>query len=468
MYDSASGGPRNFRGTRDYVGRAYSIRRWAIGIIAETFEQFGFQPLETPMIETEQTLRGKYGQEGEAGWFRLAGAEQAGLRFDQTVPLARFMAMNWNEFPLPFRRYVIGPVFRKETVQAGRYRQFTQCDFDTVGSSNPIIDAEVVAMNVLVLSRLGFTDEYQVQVNDRRLMNALAAGMGFDPAVTMSVFRAWDKLGKQTLDEVFSYFVEQLLDARMAGKKVEGKERASILATLQTENQSFLRWTEQLLELERLPADEQMKALSGMFPSNDIADALRLMDQLLNMVASMGVPGDRYVFRPLLARGLAYYTGPIFETVPVGAYSSITGGGRFDKLVEASGGPDLPASGSSFGLERLLDVMEDYGILPELSSVPAEVFAVVFDFNDAVLMRYLFEVVTSLRLTNLNIEVYTGDTQLKLGKQIDIARRKEIPLALIIGDEERKNGTATFKILSTGEQKTVPLAMLAKEIGKVI
>lgn len=464
-------GPRNFRGTRDYVGRDYNIRKWATDIIAWTFEQFGFQPLETPILELEDTLRGKYGEEGEANWFRLSAVDEqrAGMRYDQTVPLARFMAMNWNAFPMPFRRYVIGPVFRKETVQAGRYRQFVQCDFDTVGSTNPIIDAEVVAMNAMVLSRLGFTDQFQVQVNDRRLLDAIATDMGFEnPEIVMAMFRAWDKLGKQSLQEVFDYFVGQVLDIQLGGKEIGDEERRRRLSVLKLDNDSFLDKTDQLLALEGMPIDVQLSRVAGLFPSARVGEAINGLDQLFNMITAMGVSEARYSFRPLLARGLDYYTGPIFETMVQGGTVSITGGGRFDHLVESLGGPDLPASGSSFGLERVISIMEEYGILPELPTVPAEVFAVVFDFANADLMRYLFDTVTGLRLTGLKVEVYTGDTQLRLGKQMDIARRKNVPITLLVGEDEMNSGNAAFKVLSTGEQFTVSVEELAESLKQYL
>ncbi len=464
-------GPRNFRGTRDYVGGDYNIRKWATDIIACTFEQFGFQPLETPILELEETLRGKYGQEGEANWFRLSAVDEqrAGMRYDQTVPLARFMAMNWNAFPMPFRRYVIGPVFRKETVQAGRYRQFVQCDFDTVGSTNPIIDAEVVAMNTMVLSRLGFTDQFQVQINDRRLLDAIATNMGYEnPEIVMAVFRAWDKLGKQTLPDVFEYFVGQIFDIQFGSKQIGDEERKRRLSVLKVQNDSFLAKTEQLLAFEGMPADAQLSRVAGLFQSDNVASAIKNMDQLINMITAMGVPESKYAFRPLLARGLDYYTGPIFETMVQGGTVSITGGGRFDHLVETLGGPDLPASGSSFGLERVINIMEEYGILPVMPSVPAEVFAVVFDFANPELMRYVFDVVTGLRLTGLKVEVYTGDTQLRLGKQLDIARRKNVPVTLLVGDDEMVNGNGTFKVLSTGEQFTVSVDELAEQIKQYL
>lgn len=457
--------PRIFRGTRDFVGRDYNVRKWAIDIISNTFERFGFQPLETPMIELEETLRGKYGQEGEAGWFRLSFNEPAGLRYDQTVPLARFMAMNWNEFPRPFRRYVIGPVFRKENVQAGRYRQFTQCDFDTVGSTNPIIDAEIVAMNTMVLGRLGFTDQFQVQMNDRRLLDAIAAEMGFmDPAAVVSVFRAWDKLGKQSLEEVFDYFVKEVA----ANRGIPWDKESLILPDLKRENQLFLKRTEQLLELEDLPFEIQMKKLLEVFVSPAVAEAMKNLAQLMNLISGMGVSQQRFVFKPLLARGLAYYTGPIFETTVQGGSVSITGGGRFDNLVETLGGPDLPASGSSFGLERVINIMEEYGIIPTLPSVPAQLFAVVFGFDNQELVRYLFDVVTGLRLTGLKVEVYTGDARLRVGKQFDIARRKGIPIALIIGEDEMQAGAVSFKVLETGRQFTVSKDVLAEQISQYL
>ncbi len=334
MSDKFDRGIRNYQGTRDFYGDDARQREIVRGIIRSVFELFAFEPLETPALETLDTLKGKGGEEADAKFFNLnmVPPKDGGLRFDHTVPLARFMAMNWNEFPLPYRRFAIGPVWRNDTTGAGRYKEFTQLDFDTVGSTSPVIDAEIVAMKFAVFNQLGFPkNSFQIQVNDRRLLNALAQSIGItDPEQIMAVFRAWDKLEKTPLPQI--------------QKELKGAGLSTSLIN------SFNKLTDQLQTIT------STNELLG--EDTELNKELVRIQTLLNNVEAMGVPNWAYRFNPLLARGLAYYTGPIFETWS-GDKGSISGGGRFDNLIEALGGPDMPASGASFGLERILTEMEE-------------------------------------------------------------------------------------------------------------
>lgn len=474
--DPFNRGIGNFRGTRDYSGEEARWRQQAIDTIRRVFEAFGFEPLETPALETERTLKGKYGQEGEMRRFRinLPFPDEAGLRYDHTVPLARFMAMNWNQFPLPYRRYVIGPVFRNETVQAGRLRQFTQCDFDTVGSTSRIIDAEVVAMNSMVLSRLGFREgTYVVRVNDRKLLNAMSQAMAYSPEEAVPLFRCWDKLEKVAFPEAREGLIEDLVDLEelTRGKKYEKEERESAKSRLNQRLASrFDQVTEELFSIcdyANANPDLVLGRLAALFEgSKEVRQAVNEMEILLNYISSMVSP-DVYRFWPVLARGLDYYTGPIFETtVEVAEIGSITGGGRFDNLIQQMGGPDMPASGSSFGLERIMEVIEQLGLKPETSQT-TQVFVTLFSLNDAALVRAAFELSTELRLTGVCVEVYTGEAQ-KLSKQIDIANRKSIPIVVIIGPDELGQNTVTIKEMRSGTQRVIPRAEVVGRIQALL
>lgn len=420
-------GPKNFQGTRDILGFDMRLRQSVVDQVRSVFERFGFEPLETPIIETMSTLKGKYGEEGDLKLFRLfgRGTDQSlgGLRYDQTVPLARVMAQHWQEVVLPYRRYAIGPVMRDESTQKGRYRQFTQCDFDTVGSSSPLVDAEVLAMNFMVLTKVGFpVKSFQTQLNDRRLLNAFVAKLDLPSDQTFDVFRAWDKLDKVSREDVRN----ELFEKGFTGYQV----------------QQFDSLTDLLQSVDGLNTFEAISKIENTLKSSEILAATRLMLNLLNIIDSMGVPTWAYKFNPLLARGLDYYTGPIFETT-AGSYGSITGGGRFDNLIATLGGPDLPASGSSFGLDRLIDTMFEMNIA-ENNIANADIFAVIFDQNDKELIKATYALVTKLRLTGYKVEVYTGD-QASLGKQLDIVRRKKVPLALILGSDELLSESVTIK-----------------------
>jgi histidyl-tRNA synthetase len=437
--------PQNFRGTQDYLGSDMRWRQSVILTIQQVFQSFGFEPLETPVIETIATLNGKYGEEGDQKLFKLSGSgtelKLGGLRYDHTVPLARVMAMYWQKVIMPYRRYAIGPVFRNESTQAGRYRQFTQSDFDTVGSSSLLVDAEIPAINYTVLTRLGFpSGSFQIQVNDRRLLNALAGIAKANPVETIEIFRAWDKLEK-----VGRQAVREELTSKGVSKTVIER---------------FERLTDVLLSLSQISNTRAFDELQNRLPDDALDAALKDVADLFSYVSAMGVPEWAYRFNPLLARGLDYYTGPIFETF-AGDLGSITGGGRFDKLVAAMGGPDLPASGSSFGLERVLGVMENLGLKPSVLE-SADVFVTIFNAADAQLVQASFKAASQARLTGKRVEVYTGD-QIKLGKQLDIAFRKSIPIVLIIGPDELRAGTVSVKLMNAEKgknQMTVPMREL--------
>ncbi len=440
--DTFDRGIQNFRGTKDYFG---DEARWRISVtetIRQSLELFGFEPLETPAIENERTLKGKYGDEGDKKRYRLSlpFPQEAGLRYDQTVPLARFMAMNWNQFPLPYRRYVIGPVWRDESVQTGRLRQFSQCDFDTVGSNSPIVDAEVVAINYTILSKLGFTDTFKVRVNDRRLLDAMAAALEItEPGEKLALFRAWDKLEKTTLEAIS----QELILTGLSPKTIK----------------SFNRVTAKLQELTGQLSNIVLKTLSQLFRNEPVTAEIQRLNLLTRSILDMGVPETNFEISPLLARGLDYYTGPIFETVVEKAgVGSITGGGRFDRLIADMGGPDLPASGSSFGLERVMAVMEKLGLKPD-SVQSTKVLVTIFDPDNAQLVSKSYQATSALRLDNINTEIYTGANR-RLSAQIDIARRKNIDIVIIIGPDELTSGNVTVKNLQSKTQSTIPFLEL--------
>lgn len=446
---------QNFRGTRDWIGEEMRWRQGIISTIQRVFESFGFEPLETPVIESMATLTGKYGEEGETKLFRLAGGgmtnvSRGGLRYDHTVPLARAVAQHWQDVILPYRRYVIGPVFRDEATQAGRFRQFWQADFDTVGSTSLLVDAEVPAMNVAVFQALGFpAGSFTVAINDRRLLNAMASAIGANPTEAIEIFRAWDKLEKASRTDVRD---------ELTAKRV----RQEVILR-------FDLLTDLLLVIKDDPADQILWKITDQLQSPEVNRAASIIDLLFGYIAAMGVPSWAYRFNPLLARGLDYYTGPIFETV-AGGLGSITGGGRFDELIAKLGGPDMPASGSSFGLERVMGVMEDLGLKPEMVE-GADVYITVFDQGNSDLVQASFRAASALRLTGYRVEVYTGD-QAKLGKQLDISQRKFVPVCVIIGPDEAKSGSVMVKDMTaergTQNQFLVPEVNLVSMVEKLL
>lgn len=426
--DTFDRGVRVFRGTRDYSGDVARRRLQIISTIELTFKQFGFEPLITPAIENDRTLKGKYGEEGEANRYKLALVypDEAGLRYDHTVPLARFLAMNGENLLKPYRRYAIGPVWRNENPSAGRLREFVQCDFDTAGSTSPVVDAEIAAIFNMVLNRLGFPPIWTIQINDRRLLNAMVQPIGVPDDKVIEIFRAWDKLEKVSLQEIVT---ELLIEKGLDGEQVS-------------------RFTSLTKKLQQVPANKSLSSLNDIFGSS-VAKPVEDLKNLCKYIEAMGVSSKSYKIVPTLARGLDYYTGPIFELVAEKGIGSIAGGGRFDNLVKALGGPDLPASGASFGLERLMAVLDQLKV--EIPTAGTDVFVTLWDQNNLPLTQATFKVANDLRLDGTKVEVYTGNAK-TLAKQLEIANKKRISYSLIIGPDEYSSGKVIIKNMKTGSQ----------------
>jgi len=417
--------PRNYQGTRDWLAEDVHLRQRVINTLIGVFQQFGFEPLETPVIELKETLLDKYGEEGDRLMYTfLKGGDSLGLRYDMTVPLARVVAQHQANLVMPYRRYAIGPVFRADTPQKGRFRQFTQCDFDIVGIASPLADAEVVALNYFALTRLGFRN-FTVQVCDRKLLDGMARTIGAtDQDQALAILRAWDKIKKASREQI----AQELKEAGMNDELIA----------------SFNRITDGLIEA-RESADPLGSVEKLFLDSERVAEDTKTLRSLVAYVERFGVPDTSYSINPLLARGLTYYTGPIFETVVEEAQvGSITGGGRFDNLIETLGGPSLPATGSSFGLERLTAVMETLGISKPVRT-KTQAYVAVFNPKDPKSVAKAIGLTAKLR-ERFNVELYEG-TQ-PIGKQLQIADRRGIPVAVFAGDEELARGTTVVKDLS--------------------
>jgi len=426
---------RNYRGTRDWLGGEVYLRQQVINTLREVFEEFGFEPLETPEIELQEVLAGKYGEEADALTYSFRkGEDWIGLRYDHTVPLARVVAQYEKELVYPYRRYVVGPVFRADEPQRGRYRRFIQCDFDIVGVAEPIADAEVVVLTYTALKRLGFK-KFEIQICDRRLLNGIAKACGGETKeLTLAFLRSWDKLGR--------------VDRKQITQELKEKGASPELIT------RFFEVTDQLLSLKK---ENILDELRRLFPNQpQVAHGIDVLERLLEYVANSGVPSQFYRMNPCLARGLDYYTGPIFETVIKEAeIGSITGGGRFDDLIETLGGPSLPATGSSFGLERIISVMKKLKIA-KTKKTNTQVFVAVFDPESAELMKKAIQFTSRLRENGIKTELSMEKGS--IGRQLRVADRRGIPVAVFAGPKELKSGTVIVKDL------TAPLTTDEKDI----
>jgi histidyl-tRNA synthetase len=405
------------RGTRDILPTALRARRQVVSTLAEVFARAGFEPLETPAIERLDTLMGKYGDEGDKLMFRIlergegaaAGRTDLGLRYDLTVPLARLVAMH-PELALPFRRYQVQPVWRADRPQAGRFREFVQCDGDIVGAPGPIADAECLALVSQGIRALGFT-AFTVKVNHRGILTAIAAAAGIPEGPALVAIDKLDKVGR---------------DGVSAELRAQGHDPSALWSILDGDG----------------PA-----AFGGIAP-----DAARSIDEVLRRAADLGASNLR--FDATLARGLGYYTGAVYEVViEDSGVGSVAGGGRYDGLIGMFCGREVPAVGVSFGLDRLLTVMEARGMLGGAGS-GTRAFVTLFD-EPGVTESLAFA--AELRAAGIATETWLGPAG-ALGRQLKQAAGRGIPFALVMGPDERAAGNVAVKDLRSGEQRVVPRA----------
>ncbi len=432
--------PRVLSGFRDFLPAQMRVRQQVTGMLRDIFERFGYEPLDTPTLEAIEVLQGKIGQDEKLLYrFTDHGGREVGMRYDLTIPLARVVAMHANDLVLPFKRYHMGPVWRADRPQRGRFREFWQCDADVVGTKSVIADAEGVAIYNAVLAGCGFTD-YAIRVNHRAVLAALAPYAGLPDTDAVTLIRAIDKLDKIGPEGVKGEMMERGIPERAA-------ERVLELVGFTGANDAVLA---------------QMNGLLADIPAAQagLDDLARLFDY----AAALGVPEGKALVFPALARGLDYYTGPVFETyVPEGGVGSLGGGGRYDQLIGALGGRDLPATGISVGLERLLVVMEERGMAGATESVTQALVAILPNDDP----RHALALATELRAGGIRAEV-TLDPKRNLMQQFTYAERKGIPYVLIAGSDERAANTATVRTLATRAQQQIPRADLAATLHRLL
>jgi histidyl-tRNA synthetase len=421
--------PRTLKGFRDYLPQKMLPREQIMDTARRVFRSYGFSPIDTPALEYLEILLGKGGAETDKQLYRFQdhGGRDVGLRFDLTIPLARFAAQHIGELGTPFKRYHIASVWRGENTQRGRFREFMQCDFDTIGTKSVAADAEIILVVRQLLTEIGFT-KFTVRVNDRSILNGLLQKAGLADSSAL-VLRALDKLTKIGAEKVS----EEM--QTVAGATSNQAETILQLAQIAGSNDEILE------ELEKLGAGNELAA----------AGIARLRE-VIGLATS--VPNQQGVVQidPSIARGLDYYTGTVLETTLDDCkIGSVCSGGRYDNLADLYTNQQLPGIGASLGLDRLLDAMEDLEMLAD-SSTPAQVFIPYFDA--AHLGDYL-NLAAELRAAGLNVEVYPEPS--KLGKQLQYADRKKFRIALIAGEREFAASECQIKNLSTTESTSVPL-----------
>ncbi|HEY3997296.1 MAG TPA: histidine--tRNA ligase [Candidatus Xenobia bacterium] len=426
--------PRVLKGFRDYLPAQMIPRARMIARIREVFESFGFLPLETPTLEYAEILLGKYGQDAEKLLYRFTdhGERDVCMRYDLTVPLARVVAQ-YGDLPMPFKRYQISPVWRGENTGKGRYREFYQCDVDIVGSGSLLSDCECVWVDYLVMTSLGLSN-FEIHLSNRKLLDGLAQWLGdLETKRLPEVYRTIDKLPTAGPDAV-----KQML----AGLGLSDAQVAKVF---------------QFLDLKGTP-EEVLGKLAPWFAEIPAgATGIQEMRTLLTLIDGAGIPRSHIHLDLSIARGLDYYTGTVFETflTDLPHLGSVMSGGRYDGLIGFFAGRDLPAVGISVGLDRLFSGLEELGKVDRALSTAQMLMTQM----DAALLPLYLKTAGELRHHGLRVEMYHQAD--KLGKQLQYADKRGIPLAVIIGSDEAARGVAQVKLLAEKRQDEVPLSSLA-------
>jgi histidyl-tRNA synthetase len=447
------------QGTRDFNAGIVQKRNYIFNTIRSVFELYGFQPLETPAMENLETLMGKYGEEGDKLIFKIlnngldnpAKKEQAiadfdkildgknnkgiterALRYDLTIPFARYVAMNYGQLTMPFKRYQIQPVWRADRPQKGRYREFYQCDADVVGSASLLNEIELTNLYAAVFEKLQLPVE--IRINSRKILAALADVCGGEDQL-ITITTAIDKLDKIGLEKV-----KEELEAKGLNNQQISKIETYLLIAGSNE--------EKLIKLKTLLGENEM-ANAGITE----------IEHVLNN-SSLLSPNSSLIIDLTLARGLNYYTGIIFEVKAIGAQmGSIGGGGRYDDLTSLFGVPNVPGVGISFGVDRIYDVLEELQLFPE--EVQKNTKLLFFNLGELE-SKKAYTLMQELRSCGIASELFHENT--KLDKQFKYAEKKNIPFVIIIGAKELAEGTCNIKNIQSGEQKTILQTDLFKEL----
>jgi histidyl-tRNA synthetase len=419
-------------------------RQYLFEVISRTFEKFGFAPLETPAFESWELLGAK-GSAGEAVRdevyvFKDKGGRELGLRFDLTVPLARVVASN-PQLQKPFKRYQIGPVWRYDNPQAGRFREFWQADADIVGSSSMAADAECIAVFASCLKELGFKD-FEVRLNNRKVLNGMIEAVGVKKNKVNSVFRALDKLEKHGKEVVMK-------DLKKAG--ASPKQISSLFSFIEISGKP-----KEIMDVAREKLDGFLDAKTG----------LDEIDEIIRLSRSYGI-ADKIIIDFSLVRGLDYYTGPIYEikarTKKGKDVGSLAGCGRYDGLIELFGGQPSPATGGSLGIERIYEIMIQEGMFMGIPDVKTQVLVAVVDENPK-LKAEAIKIAQRLRAAGINVETDVMGRRLKKG--LEYADNKGIPYMIIIGEKELKSGRLVLKDLKKRVQKSMGFESALKTLKR--
>ncbi|MEZ5992214.1 MAG: histidine--tRNA ligase [Planctomycetota bacterium] len=438
--------PKILKGFRDYLPEVMVPRTRLLRRIAEVFERFGFEPLDTPSVEYAEILLGKAGPEAEKLFYRFndQGGRDVALRYELTVSLARVIGQYKTDLVKPFKRYQMGPVWRAESPAKGRFREFWQCDVDIVGTDSLLADAECIAIDHAVMRALNVPN-YLIRFNNRKVFRGLQARIGISDSETMnSIMRSVDKF-----DKVGENGVRKELEAIIGNGGFGEKGLETIL--------EFLKLAEGTSDNSAC-IDALERFLGGTEMGQRGCAELR---EVLSSAQALGVPDDVLQIDPTIVRGLDYYTGTVFETFLKDApqFGSVMSGGRYDGLIGIFSSEEVPAVGISVGIDRLIAALEELKLLPD-TRASAAVLVSVFGTET---VNYSLKIAGDLRRAGINAELYL-DPKAKLAKQLKYASRKGIPLVVIAGPEEEKDGSCSLRLMSNGEQMQVKIENLAQAV----
>lgn len=435
--------PQTLKGFRDFLPDQMMAREHLQEVARSVYRSYGFSPIDTPALEYTEILLGKGGNETDKQMFRFEdqGGRDVSMRFDLTIPFARFAAQHLNDIGVPFKRYHLGTVWRAEKPQKGRYREFMQCDFDTIGTSSNSADIETLFVIHDLMVAIGF-DKFVIRVNNRQVLNGLLESLGVTDK-TVGILRALDKLPKIGAEKVQREMVD------VVGVGDDQAKKVLELSSLEGSNSEILAQLEQLL--------------SG---SEAGQKGVACLTQLFDACAKAGLPEERVELDVSIARGLDYYTGTIYETFltdeRVSSFGSVCSGGRYDNLAGLFTSQPLPGVGASLGLDRLLAAMEELGMVDN-ASTPAPVLVTMLDKNHVA--DYL-SLGRHLRQAGIATEVFPDVKQ--MGKQMKYANQKGFRVAVIAGSDEFEQSVWQVKDLAAGEQQSVSHGQLATTISNIL
>ena len=451
--------PTKPKGTRDFGPKQMVRRNYLISTIKSTFTKYGFMPLETPAMENLSVLTGKYGDEGDQLLFKILNSgdfisklgqdpasyssksitpeiAEKGLRYDLTVPFARYVVMNRNEINFPFKRYQIQPVWRADRPQKGRYREFLQCDADIIGTKSLLCEAEIIMMLNEIFTNLNL-DGFEIAINSRKFLTGLSEYLG-QPNKENQLCVAIDKLDKIGQEKVYEELEAQ-------GFNKDALSKLTPILAIKGNN------------------EEKLASLKSIFGATESAnEGLEEISETLKIVKGMSGDLTTVNFDPSLARGLSYYTGVIFEVRMLdGSMGSISGGGRYDDLTGVFGMPDIPGTGFSLGIDRIYDVLENRSLFPDDLKQNTKVLIINFGEENE---EFALNAISQLRKAKISSELYPDSAKMK--KQMSYADKNQVPFVVIAGKQEIEENKVTIKEMHSGEQQVCSVIELVNIISQ--